>query len=528
MTSPTPEPGHAPEQPWQRLDPRTLLTGPVKVVQQFAVPALFALIGVGSTGGAWAIGVLPVALVGAVVLGAVPWLTTTYRRTATHLEVRRGLLNRTTLTARLDRIRSVDLEAGPLRRLLGVVKVEIGTGVDETRTVLDSLGRADADVLRRELLHRAAVTAAEPGAPAAGGAGVPLPGGPAPPDAEEIARFRWSWIRFAPLNLAQLAVLAGVLGAGSQLVDDLPFWDTEHVRSTWDYVARQALVVVLLVGVAALVVVWLTTSLLAYVLRWYGLRVTREPSGEGTVLRRTYGLLTTRSTTVEEAKVRGAVVRRPFLVSVFGGADLALLTTGLEDNTPALLPSAPLPLVQRVGADVLGDDEPLVTTLVPHGGRARRRCHLRAYREALVLPVLVAVGVVVLAVLDDRGPDLPGWLARVGGWWWLPLVAAAVTLLWAVVVAEVTYARLGHRVTSRHLVAGDGALASRRTVLESDGIVGWVRRQTWFQRRAGLVTLVATTAAGSDKVVVHDVPLAEAAAIMHAATPRTVADFVTS
>ena len=58
-----------------------------------------------------------------------------------------------------------------------------------------------------------------------------------------------------------------------------------------------------------------------------------------------------------------------------------------------------------------------------------------------------------------------------------------------------------------------------RTVLETDGIIGWVVTESWFQRRLGLADLVATTAAGAEKVVVHDVPRDRAIVLADTATP---------
>ena len=81
------------------------------------------------------------------------------------------------------------------------------------------------------------------------------------------------------------------------------------------------------------------------------------------------------------------------------------------------------------------------------------------------------------------------------------------------------YRHLGHALAPDHLVSGAGALQRTRTVLERDGIIGWVVRQSWFQRRSGLATLVATTAAGPEQVVVVDVPLADAVRLADAATP---------
>ena len=65
-----------------------------------------------------------------------------------------------------------------------------------------------------------------------------------------------------------------------------------------------------------------------------------------------------------------------------------------------------------------------------------------------------------------------------------------------------------------------------RTVLETDGIIGWVVNETWFQRRVGLADLVATTAAGAERVVVRDVPRERAIALADAATPDVLTAWI--
>ena len=164
---------------WERLDARMLLVGPTRVVRQFAIPFIIALVGIRTSDGGFGTWLLPFLVLGALVLGALPWLTTYFRRTDTQLQVRRGVLRRTVVTAPLDRVRSVDLESSLLHRLLGLTTVTIGTGVDDTRIELDSLATTRADRLRVELLQRAPVAvssgpAVEPGTPEA-------PPAPAPP-----------------------------------------------------------------------------------------------------------------------------------------------------------------------------------------------------------------------------------------------------------------------------------------------------------------------------------------------------------
>lgn len=522
---------------WHRLDKRLLVIGPLAVLRQFAIPLVIGFLGIGGSGGGlWSLLLLPVALVAAAVLGAIPWLTTYYRQTPTQFEVRRGLLNKTNLTAPLDRVRSVDLTAPLVHRLLGVTKVEIGTGVDDTRIELETLSREAAAHLRTSLLHRAHAAGAPqptaggepaPYAPAGtdlgepGRPGADLPPAGAPGPTVELATMRWSWLRFAPLSLARLAIVAGALGASSQFLDDLPFFDTEHARSVWGWVESQALALVLAGGALILLVAWLLLSITGYVLQWFNYRLVRQPGGQkpgDTSLRLTAGLLTTRSTTVEDRRVRGIEIVEPALMRLADGAELSTLATGVEDGTTKILPSCPTSVAVDVAHRVLGPaaeaSRPLAATLASHGGAARRRAHVRWQWLTLVAGT---AGVVATIALD--GP-------------WAPPVAGIVALaLLGVAGAEASYRNLGHALTTDddgplHLVAGSGAFARHRTVLEVDGVIGWVISQTFFQRRRGLANLVATTAAGSESVLVRDVPLALAVPLADATTPGLLTSFL--
>ncbi len=489
------------DESWERLDPRMLLIGPVRAARQFAVPFLIALIGIRTSDGAWGARALPLLVLGALVAGALPWLTTYFRSTDTQLQVRRGVLRRTVVTAPLDRVRSVDLESSLLHRLLGLTTVTIGTGVDETRIELDSLSTASADRLRVALLRRAAVAASShapepdaapapgaPGAPSSPGA-PPTPTGPVQPAAspapDELARIDWSWLRFAPFSLSRLVVLAAMLGALSQFTDNLP---VDRLDDAWQWLGSQALPVVL-AGTAVLCLVgWVVVSVGGYVLRWWDLRLVRHDGN----LRLTAGLFTTRSTSIEEARIRGVVLSEPLLLRAVGGADLSTLATGVgSGGVTTVLPPCPVDVAARVGTAVLEDERPLTVQLRPHGPDARRRCHVRAQR-----PTMVALGAVPVLWLLDA----PGWAVGTTA------VAAAVLALAGAVTGVMAYRHLGHALAPGHLVSGAGALQRTRTVLERDGIIGWVVRQSWFQRRSGLATLVATTAAGPERVVVVDVP----------------------
>jgi putative membrane protein len=202
------------------------------------------------------------------------------------------------------------------------------------------------------------------------------------------------------------------------------------------------------------------------------------------------------------------------LLRAVRGARCIAIATGLrvgrgaERGGSLLLPPAPRQEAVRVAGAVLGDPEPVRAPLVRHGGRARRR----RYTRALLLTALVPVALTAL-----------WWRAGWPGW---PAGLSPLLLPLAALVAEDRYRSLGHLLAGRHLVVRQGSLVRRRCVLSLDGIIGWNLHQSFFQRRAGLVTLVATTAAGKQRYEALDLSAPDAVGLADAAGPDLLTPFL--
>src|SRR5206468_3010189 len=166
---------------WRRLSPRMLAVHPVQEIGR-ALPVLLAVVVAShrNHGPVW--GALGAVL--AVGYGILRWATTSYRVTPEQVQVRRGLVRRRVLSVPRDRVRTVDLTAHALHRVLGLTRLTIGTGQSDHKSDrglrLDALSTDEAERLREELLHRpaaAAPVAATPSAAAtmagAGPAAVP-------------------------------------------------------------------------------------------------------------------------------------------------------------------------------------------------------------------------------------------------------------------------------------------------------------------------------------------------------------------
>ncbi|MGB6051303.1 MAG: PH domain-containing protein, partial [Rhodococcus sp. (in: high G+C Gram-positive bacteria)] len=92
-------------------------------------------------------------------------------------------------------------------------------------------------------------------------------------------------------------------------------------------------------------------------------------------------------------------------------------------------------------------------------------------------------------------------------------------LIGAVLVGWDRYRSLGHAVLPGWLITQHGSLDRKRHSVEAAGIIGWTVRQTFFQRRASVATIVAATPAGVGHYEILDIPIEQAWALVEGVTP---------
>jgi putative membrane protein len=221
------------------------------------------------------------------------------------------------------------------------------------------------------------------------------------------------------------------------------------------------------------------------------------------VLHLEHGLLRARENTFDMRRLRGGTLREPLLVRLLGGARLDAVMTGVGGSGEAslLLPPCPAATARAVLTELIGRPDVVSGELQRHGPAATRR----RWTRALVIPALLGAAVACAAIVVPVPP-----------WAWVSwgVVAAA-----AAVLAADRARALGHRVGDGWLVARSGSVDRRRDCIAAAGIIGWTVRQSPFQRRAGVATLVAATAAGVKGYVVLDVPAELAWSVAATASP---------
>ncbi len=474
---------------WQRLDPRMMLIYPIREIGRFLIPLLAFFVAGSATGNPWQY--LTIAI--PIGLGLARYLTTSFRINGERVELKHGLLSRHVLSTQLDRVRTVDLTASPIHRILGLTTVKIGTGTASTgqdeKLDLDGLPVERARQLRTALLRVTTTTEGDP---------VP------PQQRRPAAEFDWSWLRFAPFTSAGVVMAAAVLGVGSQLLNAIDFYarfdpgDWALALPIWTAV----MLAVLALGGAAAVL-----SVFGYLVANWDFQLTHA-DGAWHVCR---GLLTTRETSLDDDRVAGVSIGEPLGLRVARGARLNAIATGLratQQGSSALVPPAPRAVIEQAAIAVCGAEAPVLARLQGHGPRARRRRFVRALAPALALTATIGV------------------LATAGAVpWWLVATAVLVVLACFGLAADRSRA-LGHLLVDGQLVARSGSLLRRRDVLATEHVIGWNLRSTWFQRRAGLTTLAATTAGASGSVTLLDVPEPMGVALADAGVPGLVAQFL--
>lgn len=501
-----------PEPSWQRLDKRMLLVHPVTELVKF-IPVLIGTVLLGTSSGNHLWSLVPLTLI--VLFALTRWFTTSYRVGPADVELRTGLIQRKRLSVPRSRIRSVDIEADLLRRALGLAVVVIGTGKTADREDKFKLDALDARVvpgLRVDLLaHTARSTAAQP-----------VTAEP-PRSQREIGYWQPNWARYAPLSLTGFAVVAPPVGLAFQYGLGRVLFKSQAAQRLED----GSVAVLILAALALLAAIVLIVSLAAcarYLSTYHGLKILAD----GRTLHLRHGLFTTRQITMDLARFRGATVKEPLLLRLAGAAELEAIMVG-EKPKLKLLPQAPRAAVERTLAELLAPRPgpagaenaapqadsagPRSTAqgtapLISHGPVARRRRYTRALTPAFL-------AVVVLLAASVAG-------VHFSHWWWLPTGLLALA---GAALAEDRYRGLGHTVipatatAPTWLITRSGSLDRARDCLEAPGIIGWTVRQTFWQRRSGVATVIAAAAAGKKRYPVIDIPVDQAWPLIEAVTP---------
>lgn len=446
----------------------------------------------------WALA-LPLPVFAIVGYEALRWENTSYRITDDQVEIKTGVIELKHQSIPRERLRSVDVSANPINRLLGIATVEFGTGhqVDKSESKglrLDAIAAPEAEVIRQELVVESSDE-----------------------ETEELATINWAWLRYAPLSIMSVLLGLAVLGGGRQVLSTFGYELETDIVPQLGWVTDIHWALIVLVSLLVMVILGVIATVSLFIENWWNFRLTRDHRGTVHISR---GLFVTRSLTIENERLRGIDLSETLLVRMAGGAHTTAIVTGIggwdaESSyvpTSAVLPPAPKERAQSVAADLLGENRSPTAdvNLIPHFRAARRRLlKLSLGGVSLISVTLIGLGLWLTTVLVYIG-----------------LAFAVVAYPVVVALAIDAYRNLGHGLVGDYLVTRHGALKRRTIAVLRRGVVGWKLSQWAWHRKTGLSTASVMTAGGRSHYDIKDVELAEGLRFAQECDPLLINQFV--
>ncbi|HET7666154.1 MAG TPA: PH domain-containing protein, partial [Mycobacterium sp.] len=244
--------------------------------------------------------------------GVARWFTTSYRIDSEEVQLRTGVFQRKVLSVPRNRIRSVSTDARLLHRLLGLTVLRVSTGQEARGDAAFALDAVEAEQVPR----LRAILLADSLAPAEEEATAP---------GRELARWHPSWLRYSPLSLTGLAMIAAAVGVVYQAGAGAGLQDSRLARSGLDAAERFGLAASVIAAVIAVLVLSAVLSVLRSLVTYGNLVLRRDAD----LLHLEHGLLRVRERTFDMRRLRGGTLREPLLVRLFGGARLDAVMTGV-------------------------------------------------------------------------------------------------------------------------------------------------------------------------------------------------------
>jgi putative membrane protein len=413
-----------------------------------------------------------------------------YELTEDSLDIASGVFSRREREIPLRRVQNVDVTRSLVARLLGLAEVDVETaGGGSTEANLRFVSREEADRLQEEVRERRAATRDSDEERAAAADATEEPTAPADGEAATGAGRASRGERGE--QLFELSdrdlVLYGLLSFDPRLLSGIVAFATFVLPSLGQRVDIPDLgTVVLVAGVLLLALgVWLVSAVLRIV-QFYGFRLRRV----GDDLRYERGLFERKDGTIPLSKLQTVSVEENVLMRRYGFASLAVETAGYapgqspSGGSEAAVPLAPRDEVFRLARDVepFGDYD-----LERPPERARKR-YVRRY-------ALAGLAVVGAGFLANRFLVSFPWY----------LLVALVPL--ALPAARRAHATRGVGIDDGHVVTQQGWWRRQTTVVPNHRVQTVIERQTVFQRRWDLTSVVVDTAgsrsiSGSDAVAI--------------------------
>lgn len=474
-----------------RLHPLTILFSGLTIAGNFLLPALVGGFSAARHGGRDV--VLWAGLIAGVpaLLGAIgKYLSFRYRVGNDALVIDSGVLMKQHRVIPLASVQNVDIREGPLQRALGVVtvKVETATGGAKADAEFAVLGRQSAEALRTGLMARRAAGPASMISEAISDEN---------PDASRgiaLVRLSPGDLILAGATANHAGIIVAALAGSWQLIDDLPYmgW-ISRLLDGLPHATLGAAVLTGLAVIAILLVAGWVVSIFGSIVRYYDFTLA---SRDGQ-LHKSHGLWSRHRRTlplgrIQALRVEESVLRRPLALAAMKVVTAGTATAGQEPGGAETV--APL---------ARGHDVPrLVAAIFPrvdYGGISLDRVHPRSRSRSFIL-----YGIVLLTLA-----------AGIAFWRLRPAVIPLLLLPAAWLLAAWQYRHRGYATIPDYIVARNGAFNRITWLVPRQKLQTLHLKQSPFQRRHGLASVILDTAGGRGHASVRDLAYEDATRLIH-------------
>ncbi len=401
------------------------------------------------------IGLIVTGLVG----GVFSWWRFTYRVADGELRIKQGIFVRKKLYLSRDRIQVIDISAGLIQRMFGLVSVEVKTaGSTSKEAKISAVTRSEAERLKALLRSTDQQQSEEQEE--------------APEfDSKKIYRLNMKDLLITASSSGNLGIALSIVGGAYSQIDQLV--DEEQMVRFFEWAMPASVGVSLVVSTLLfiLIVSW-TLSFLGTLIKYYGF--TLEVNKDELVIRR--GLFEQKQLTVPYNRIQAIRIREELLRQPFGYTSVILESAGYggeeQLNSATLFPLLKKENVSSFIKEVVPEYHTSVSTEKPPA---------IALRRYLLRMVWVALLIII-----------PAWVYIPYGIYTLVLLAPALLLGFA----QYRDAKIG--VSTDHtLMIQSRALSRTTAIMKKYRIQSAETHQNPFQRRLGLVSYAVTVTSGS-------------------------------
>jgi len=474
----------------RRLHPLTLVQRTI-----VSLPALiFILLPVirGSDSTAWFN--LVFAFVYALVV--LPWIVLYYVRfrywiTPSELIIHSGVLTRRKRNIPIERIQNIEIEQGPMQRILRTAKVAVYTaGSASAEGVLEYVSLEEAREIRavvREIQQEFSVSGTRnPDLPPSV---EPREHGASAEDADLDTLFAMSPKRVVLAGVFRFSWLymAGFFSL-MQYVDPDPTvvfaWLAGANFEEWSQIIEASpwIAGMLVVG-GAVSLGWLS-GIAVTMNRYHRFRVRLL----GDKLHREHGLLTLSEGTIPLKRIQAYIIRTNPLMKRFGWYRLELQTMGIDLKQKGFQVAAPLATMEEVAGIISS----LSGMSLPSEWQPVSRLTVRRF----IIRNTIALAVVIASI----------W------WWWDGVIWGAALLPLIVLMAVLRYRNMGYSASKGELAMRKGVFRKHVWLIPTPKIQTFSLTESFFQRRLDLSTVYVDTAGASPVSPADIVDLPEEAA----------------